>query len=89
MCRWTDEVVGPTVGLPRHRHFIGVFNVPIQAPTWGHHFYSEMNLQTCSPSTVNVSDTPINASQTDRQTDGQKIQTQDASTSQVSAASLH
>ena len=25
--------VGPTVGLPRHRHFVGFFNVPGQVPT--------------------------------------------------------
>ena len=25
--------VGPTVGLPRHRHFVGFLNVPVQAPT--------------------------------------------------------
>ena len=28
MCRRTEEV-GPTVGLPRHRHFVGFFNVPV------------------------------------------------------------
>ena len=32
MCRRTEEV-GPTVGLPRHRNFVGFFNVPDQAPT--------------------------------------------------------
>ena len=30
MCKWTEEEVGPTVGLPRHRHFVGFFNVPVQ-----------------------------------------------------------
>ena len=28
------------VGPPRHRHFIGFFNVPVQAPTLGQPFYS-------------------------------------------------
>ena len=27
MCRRTEEEVGPPVGLPRHRHFVGFFNV--------------------------------------------------------------
>ena len=27
-------------GYQRHRHFVGFFNVPIQAPTRGHSFYS-------------------------------------------------
>ena len=31
MCRPTVEV-GPTVGFPRHRHFVGFFKVPVQAP---------------------------------------------------------
>ena len=41
MCRWTEEEVRPIymVGLPRHRHFIGFFNVPVQAPTRGQPFY--------------------------------------------------
>ena len=30
MCRRTEEEVGPTVGLPRHRHFVGFFNVPVE-----------------------------------------------------------
>ena len=34
----TEEVV-PMVGLPPHRHFIGFFKVPVQAPTWGKSFY--------------------------------------------------
>ena len=31
MCRRTEEEVEvvPTVGLPRHRHFAGFFNVPV------------------------------------------------------------
>ena len=33
MCRRTEEEVGPTVGLQRHRHFVGFFNVPVLAPT--------------------------------------------------------
>ena len=33
MCRRIEEEVEPTVGLPRHRHFVGFFNVPVQAPT--------------------------------------------------------
>ena len=40
MCRRTEEEVGPTVGLPRHRHFVGFFNVPVQAPTRDHPFYT-------------------------------------------------
>ena len=32
MYKRTEEV-GPTVGLPRHRHFVGFFNVTVQAPT--------------------------------------------------------
>ena len=39
MCRRTEEEVGPTVRLPRHRHFLGLLNVSIQAPTWGQPFY--------------------------------------------------
>ena len=38
MSRQTEEV-GPTVGLPRHRHFAGFFNKPVEAPTRGHPFY--------------------------------------------------
>ena len=38
MCRRTEEEVGPTVGLPRHRHFVVFFNVPVQAPTRDHPF---------------------------------------------------
>ena len=38
MCRRTEEV-GPTVGLPRHRHFVGLSNVQFQAPTRGQPFY--------------------------------------------------
>ena len=34
MCRRTEEEIGPTVGLPSHRQFVGFFNVPIQVPTW-------------------------------------------------------
>ena len=30
----------PTVGLPRHRHFLGFFNVPVQTPTGDSPFYS-------------------------------------------------
>ena len=38
ICRWTEEV-GPTVGLPRHKHFVGFFNLPVQGqPFYG---YSE------------------------------------------------
>ena len=37
MCRQTEEEVGPTVGLPRHRH-LGFFNMPVQALTRGHSF---------------------------------------------------
>ena len=40
MCRRIEEEVGPTVGLPRHRHFVGFFNVPVQAPTRGQPFYT-------------------------------------------------
>ena len=36
--RFTEEA-GPTAGFPRHRHFLGFFNVPVQAPTRGHPFY--------------------------------------------------
>ena len=38
MCRRTEEV-RPTVGLPRHRHFVGLSNVQVQAPTLGQPFY--------------------------------------------------
>ena len=38
MCRQTEEV-GPTVGLPCHRHFVGFFNVPVQAQPQGQPFY--------------------------------------------------
>ena len=40
MCRRTEEEVVPTVGLPRHRHFVGFFNVPVLAPTQDHPFYT-------------------------------------------------
>ena len=41
MCRQTKEEVGPTVGLPtQFRHFVGFFNVPVQAPTRDHPFYT-------------------------------------------------
>ena len=40
MCRRTEEEVGPTVGLPRNRHFVGFFNVPVLEPTRDHHFYT-------------------------------------------------
>ena len=29
MCRWIEEEVVPTVGLPTHRHFVGFLNVPV------------------------------------------------------------
>ena len=38
MCRRTEEVV-PTVGIPRHWHFVGFSNVQVQAPTRGQPFY--------------------------------------------------
>ena len=38
MCRRTEEV-GPTIGLPCHRHFVGFSNVQYQAPTWDQPFY--------------------------------------------------
>ena len=38
MWRWTEEE--PKVGLQRHRHFIGFYNVPFQASTRVHYFYS-------------------------------------------------
>ena len=38
MCRRIEEEVEPTVGLPRHRHFVGFFNVPV--PTRDHPFYT-------------------------------------------------
>ena len=51
MCRRTEEEVEATVsglkknlklrsGSQRHRHFVGFLNVPVQAPTWGHPFYT-------------------------------------------------
>ena len=40
MCRRIEEEVDPTVGLPRHRHFVGFFNVPVLAPTRDHPFYT-------------------------------------------------
>ena len=33
MCRRTEEEDGLTVGLPRHRHFVGFFNMLVKAPT--------------------------------------------------------
>ena len=30
----------PRSGSQRHRHFVGFFNVPVQAPTRGHTFYT-------------------------------------------------
>ena len=32
MYRWAEDV-GPMVGLSCRRHFVGFFNVPVQAPT--------------------------------------------------------
>ena len=29
MCWRTEEEVGPTIGLPHHRHFVGLFNVSV------------------------------------------------------------
>ena len=40
MYRRTVEEVGPTVGLPRHGHFVGFFNVPVQEPTRDQPFYA-------------------------------------------------
>ena len=40
MCRRTEEGIWPTVGLPRHRHFVGFFNVPVLAPTRDQPFYT-------------------------------------------------
>ena len=34
MCGRIEEV-GPMVELPRHRHFVGFFNLPVQAPFYG------------------------------------------------------
>ena len=39
MCRRIEKEVEPTVGLPRYRHFVGFFNVPVQAPTRDPPFY--------------------------------------------------
>ena len=39
MCRRIEEEVEPTVGLQRHRHFVGFFNVPVQTPTRDPPFY--------------------------------------------------
>ena len=33
MYRQTEEEIVPAVGLPRHRHFVGYFNVPVLHPT--------------------------------------------------------
>ena len=43
MCRWIEEEVGPTVRLLRHLHFVGFFNMPVQAPIQDQPFnnYSE------------------------------------------------
>ena len=38
MSRGTEEEVGPTVGFPRNRHFVGFFYVPVQSPTRGQPF---------------------------------------------------
>ena len=38
MCRRIEEVE-PTVGSHRHIHFVGFFNVPVQAPTRDPSFY--------------------------------------------------
>ena len=35
MFRRTEEGIGPTVGLPRHRHFVGFFNVPVPSTDTG------------------------------------------------------
>ena len=39
MCRRTEEELGPTVGLPRHRLFVGFCKVSVEAPERDHHFY--------------------------------------------------
>ena len=36
MCRQIEQEVEFTVGLPRHRHIVGFFNVPVPAPATGH-----------------------------------------------------
>ena len=38
MCRRTEEVVGPAVGVLCHRHFVGFFKVLVQVPTRGQPF---------------------------------------------------
>ena len=38
MCRRTEEEEVPTVGLPRHRHFVGFFNVPVPSTDTGPSF---------------------------------------------------
>ena len=40
MCRRTEQGIRPTVGLPRHRHFVGFFNVQVLAPTRDHPFFT-------------------------------------------------
>ena len=39
MCRRTEDEIGPMIGLRRHRHFVGFFNVPGQAPTHSQPLY--------------------------------------------------
>ena len=41
MCRWTEEESGPTIRLPRYRHLLGFFNMPVsvRATALGHPFY--------------------------------------------------
>ena len=40
MCWRTEEEVESAVGLLRHRNFVEFLNVAVQAPTWGHPFYT-------------------------------------------------
>ena len=37
---WEVIVTGQRSGSQRHRHFVGLFNVPVQAPTRDHPFYT-------------------------------------------------
>ena len=54
MCRWTEQKFRLAVGFQRHRHYVGFFDAPVQAPTRGNPFYTVIsrNRPILSPFTI-------------------------------------
>ena len=68
MCWRTEEEVEPTVGLPRHRHFVRFFNarktLRINRTTWLHHMIghsgtSRIEGKACLPPALTSPTTPL------------------------------